>query len=40
MLPPPENFTVPKPAEIAADRKFMNSVEEALRGRNFCAVAS
>ena len=29
--PPPENFTVPKAAEIAAYRKFMNSVEEALR---------
>ncbi len=29
--PAPENFTVPKDAEIAAYRKFMNSVEEALR---------
>jgi hypothetical protein len=29
--PAPENFTVPKAAEIAAYRKFMNSVEEALR---------
>jgi hypothetical protein len=29
--PPPENFTVPKATEIVAYRKFMNSVEEALR---------
>jgi len=29
--PPPENFTVPKAVEIAAYRKFMNSVEESLR---------
>jgi hypothetical protein len=29
--PPPEKFAVPKDAEIAAYRKFMNSVEEALR---------
>ena len=29
--PAPENFTVPKAAEISSYRRFMNSVEEALQ---------